>query len=77
MVMPLTVRDREEFIGLEPGDEITFRLWVTADEDWIDQVEKTGRQVEIDLLPECGGRFGNRIHCHLKKKYFWVSGITN
>jgi hypothetical protein len=36
--------------------------------------ESPGR---IQKLPESGDPCGNRIRYHLKKKYIWVSGITN
>jgi protein SCO1/2 len=32
--------------GLRPGDEISFRLLVTAEESWIDHLANTGRHVE-------------------------------
>jgi protein SCO1/2 len=42
MTMPFTARDPREVAGLKPGDSITFRLLMTADESWIDQVTKVG-----------------------------------
>jgi len=47
MVMPLTVKDRSELAGLSPGDEIVFRLSVSKEDDWIDQVVKTGERIEV------------------------------
>ncbi|HMP84543.1 MAG TPA: copper-binding protein, partial [Verrucomicrobiota bacterium] len=40
MTMPLEVRDTNELAGLEPGDSISFRMIVTEDDGWIDQVRK-------------------------------------
>lgn len=43
MTMPLEARDTNELSGVRAGDEISFRLLVTDDDSWIDQVRKTGR----------------------------------
>ena len=43
MTMALKARDTNEFAGVRPGDEISFRLSVTEDQSWIDRVTKTGR----------------------------------
>ena len=43
MTMPFRVRATNEVSGLKPGDEITFRLLVTADESWVDHIRPTGR----------------------------------
>ncbi|MBI2948449.1 MAG: SCO family protein [Verrucomicrobia bacterium] len=43
MTMPFTVKDTKELQGLAPGDAISFQLHVTADESWIDQLQKTAR----------------------------------
>ncbi len=40
MTMNLQVLDEKELEGLAPDDEIVFRLNVTADEHWIDEVRK-------------------------------------
>ena len=40
MTMNLTVRDVKELAGLAAEDAITFRLNVTADSHWVDQVKK-------------------------------------
>lgn len=40
MTMPLEVRNTNELAGLEPGDSIEFRMIVTEDDGWIDQVKK-------------------------------------
>lgn len=40
MTMNLATRDAQELAGLAPDDEIVFRLNVTAEEHWIDQVRK-------------------------------------
>lgn len=42
MTMPFEVKDTKELIGLNPGDTVTFRMMVTDDEGWIDQIQKTG-----------------------------------
>lgn len=40
MTMLLDVRDTNEFTGLVAGDSITFRMLVTEDDGWIDQLKK-------------------------------------
>lgn len=42
MTMPLDVKDAKELAGLKSGDAITFRMIVTQDDGWIDQVQKVG-----------------------------------
>lgn len=42
MTMPFDVKDTNELANLRPGDEITFRLVVTPDDGWIENVKKTG-----------------------------------
>ena len=42
MTMPFRVKEAASLAGLQPGDEISFRLSVTEDESWIDQIAKTG-----------------------------------
>lgn len=44
MTMPFRVKDAAELDGVQPGDAIWFRLWVTADESWIDRVKKEESQ---------------------------------
>src|SRR6266478_2321106 len=40
MTMPFKVKEPKELTGLRPGDQVSFRLSVTATESWIDQVVK-------------------------------------
>jgi len=42
MTMPFKVKPMDAINALHRGDQITFRLNVTADESWIDNVSKTG-----------------------------------
>ncbi len=42
MTMSLLVRDTNELRGLREGDEVTFRLHVTADDHFIDRLVKVG-----------------------------------
>jgi protein SCO1/2 len=41
MTMPFDVKDAQELVGLQPGDAISFRMIVTPDNGWIDQIKKT------------------------------------
>jgi protein SCO1 len=43
MTMSFDVKDSNELSGLQPGDEISFRLLVTEEDSWIDRLTKTGR----------------------------------
>jgi protein SCO1 len=40
MTMPFKVKDRKELDRLRISDSVVFRLWVTEEESWIDQVQK-------------------------------------
>jgi len=42
MTMPFKVKDLKELAGLHPGDQVTFRLHVTATESWVDQIIRIG-----------------------------------
>lgn len=43
MTMDFTLKNTNELAGLKPGDEITFTLVVTDDDDWIENLKRTGR----------------------------------
>lgn len=51
MTMPFRVKEAGALAGLLPGDEISFRLFVTEDESWIDQIVKTGKSVAVTNTP--------------------------
>lgn len=51
MTMDLTVKDTNELNGLAIGDEITFYLVVTADDDWIQDLQRTGKNVGATTAP--------------------------
>src|ERR1019366_3083586 len=44
MTMDFSVRDTNALAGLAPGDEITFNLVVTTDDDWIENLQRVGRK---------------------------------
>ncbi len=46
MTMTLRTRDPREIASVRAGDAIRFRLLVTEDESWIDEVERTGAAAE-------------------------------
>lgn len=56
MTMPFDVHDPHELDGVNPGDQIAFRLNVTATDGWIDRIEvkETGQlpdpKVKVDTL---------------------------
>jgi protein SCO1/2 len=43
MVMPLDVKNTNEFAGIKVGDQISFDMVVTADDGWIEKVKRTGQ----------------------------------
>jgi len=47
MTMPFRVKETGALAGLQAGDEISFRLLVTENESWIDQIAKTGRSFPV------------------------------
>lgn len=44
MTMPFKAKAAEILAGLQPGDEIVFRLLVSEDESWIDRIVPTGNR---------------------------------
>ena len=53
MTMPFEVRDTNELAGLEAGDRVAFRMLVTDDDGWIDQVRKLP-PASTNTLPTTG-----------------------
>lgn len=45
MTMLFEVKEAKELEGLQPNDPIAFRMIVTEDDGWIDQIKKTGPPV--------------------------------
>src|SRR2546428_1742377 len=52
MTMDFSVTNAAELAGLRSGDVITFRMTVTTNDGWIDQIRKTGATNAIALPPE-------------------------
>lgn len=44
MTMPFAVKDTNVLAGIQQGDEVSFRMIVTDDDGWIDQVRTTRRK---------------------------------
>src|ERR1043166_1975487 len=40
MVMPFEAKEPKELVGLKAGDQVKFRMTVTDDDVWIDQIQK-------------------------------------
>ena len=55
MTMPFEVKDTNELTGLAAGDTISFRMIVTEDDGWIDQVRKL--DVPRTNAPPTTGKF--------------------
>ncbi len=43
MTMDFAVKNTNELDGIAPGDQITFTLVVTEDDDWIENLQRTGK----------------------------------
>ncbi|HKQ40294.1 MAG TPA: SCO family protein [Verrucomicrobiae bacterium] len=51
MTMMFDVKDSKELDGLQPNDQVTFRMTVTENDGWIDQVKKIGTVPETNTPP--------------------------
>jgi protein SCO1/2 len=51
MTMDFSVRDTNALAGFAPGDEISFTLVVTADDDWIENLQRTGKSAAVSGPP--------------------------
>lgn len=53
MVMPFTVKDPAELANLHSGDAVTFRMLVTEDDGWIEDIQVTQRAptTPVNTLP--------------------------
>lgn len=47
MTMELPVKNTNELSGISPGDQITFTMVVTEDDDWIENIRRTGKTVAV------------------------------
>ena len=56
MVMPLEAKEPKELAGLKAGDEVKFRMTVTDDDVWIDQIQKLTIE-KPNPLPSKAGEF--------------------
>jgi protein SCO1/2 len=54
MTMPFDVRDTNELAGLQPGDQVTFRLQATDTDAWIDHIRKIAPSVPTNQIPTTG-----------------------
>ncbi|MBK9137983.1 MAG: SCO family protein [Verrucomicrobia bacterium] len=55
MTMPFTVKDPAELAGIQVGDTVTFRMTVTPDDGWIDQIRVLERARPEDVRPQIEG----------------------
>jgi len=47
MTMDFPVRDTKELAGLTPGEQVTFTLVVTGNEDWVQNLRPTGQMAAV------------------------------
>jgi protein SCO1/2 len=59
MTMDFTVKDTNALAGFAPGDEITFTLVVTDDDDWIENLQRTGRTEQV--VPRANPNAGQEL----------------
>jgi protein SCO1 len=52
MTMMFDVKDAKELAGLNPGDQVSFRMVVTDNDGWIESVQKTGRTAPVAAAPD-------------------------
>jgi protein SCO1/2 len=52
MTMMFDVKDAKELAGLTPGDQVAFRMVVTDNDGWIENVQKTGRTAPVGATPD-------------------------
>ena len=52
MSMEFEVKDAKELAELTAGDQVTFRMIVTDDDGWIEDVKKTGRTAPVSATPD-------------------------
>ena len=52
MTMPFDVKDTNELTGLGPGDPISFRLIVSNNFGWVDQIKKTGPKTNVLMVTD-------------------------
>jgi protein SCO1/2 len=51
MTMDFSVRDTNALAGFAPGNEITFTLVVSGDDDWIENLQRTGKSAAVSGPP--------------------------
>jgi protein SCO1 len=51
MTMPFEVKDTNELAGLNAGDAVSFRMLVTENDGWIDQIKKLDGPKPVNTLP--------------------------
>jgi protein SCO1/2 len=47
MTMPFDVKDINELTGLAPGDPVSFRIVVSGNKGWVDQIRKIGARTNL------------------------------
>lgn len=53
MTMTFDVKDAKELAGLQPGDSVSFRMIVTENDGWIDQIKKSsGARTIVSAAPD-------------------------
>ncbi len=55
MTMPFNVRDPAELAGLSAGDRVSFRLRVTDEESWVEQITRLGATAAPSAGPSLPG----------------------
>jgi len=57
MTMDFSVKDTNQLKGISPGDQITFQLIQATNEEWIENVNRTGKSAPAmtNSMPPMGG----------------------
>ena len=59
MTMDFTLKNTNALAGLKTGDEITFTLVVAGDDDWIENLQRTGRTEQV--IPRANPNAGQEL----------------
>ena len=51
MTMPFRVLDAKDLSGVKPADIVTFRLNVTEERGWMDQIKVVGQEEKVTAIP--------------------------
>jgi Cu/Ag efflux protein CusF len=62
MTMDFTIQKTNELTGISPGDQITFELVVGQKDEWIENIQRTGKTMPVmtNSMPSMEGSMTNK-----------------